>query len=187
MHISGLLAIESELFLGFSGGAGGKESNRQCRRCKRRGFNPWVGRSPGGGNGKPIQYSCLKNHHGQRSLEGYSLWSHKEWDTTKVTSHACRGVPYIFLVLTHCQIQGLQIHSLITQAAFLLPITTKNIVSHYIGCLFIASFAEAVLFDTIPLFIFAFVACAFTVTLRKSLPRPEIAKKSRNFFLIFCF
>ena len=32
----------------------GKES--ACGRC---GFGPWVGKTPGGGNGKPLQYSCL--------------------------------------------------------------------------------------------------------------------------------
>ena len=26
------------------------------------------GRSPGGGHGNPLQYSCLENPHGQRSL-----------------------------------------------------------------------------------------------------------------------
>ena len=37
------------------------------RRCKRCGFNPWVGKSrkfpttPGVGNGNPVQYSCLGN------------------------------------------------------------------------------------------------------------------------------
>ena len=29
-------------------------------------------RSPGGGHGKPLQYSCLENPHGQRSLASYS-------------------------------------------------------------------------------------------------------------------
>ena len=27
----------------------------------RHGFDPWSGRSPGGGNGNPLQYSCLEN------------------------------------------------------------------------------------------------------------------------------
>ena len=27
--------------------------------------------SPGGGHGNPLQYSCLENPHGQRSLAGY--------------------------------------------------------------------------------------------------------------------
>ena len=30
------------------------------------------GRSLGGGNGNPLQYSCLGKSHGQRSLMGYS-------------------------------------------------------------------------------------------------------------------
>ena len=34
---------------------------------------PGSGRSPGEGNGNPLQYSCLENPHGQRSLAGYSL------------------------------------------------------------------------------------------------------------------
>ena len=29
---------------------------------------------PGGGNGNPLQYSCLEKSHGQRSLAGYSPW-----------------------------------------------------------------------------------------------------------------
>ena len=37
-----------------------------------------LGRSSRGGNGNPLQYSCLENSHGQRSLEGYSPWDHKE-------------------------------------------------------------------------------------------------------------
>ena len=34
---------------------------------------PGLGRSPGGGYGHPLQYSCLENPHGQRSLVGYSV------------------------------------------------------------------------------------------------------------------
>ena len=33
---------------------------------------PGSGRSPAGGHGNPLQYSCLEKSHGQRSLEGYS-------------------------------------------------------------------------------------------------------------------
>ena len=36
------------------------------------GLNPGLGRSPGGGFGNPLQYSCLGNPHGQRSLADYS-------------------------------------------------------------------------------------------------------------------
>ena len=37
-----------------------------------------LGRSPGGGHGNPLQYSCLGKSHGQRILVGYSPWSCKE-------------------------------------------------------------------------------------------------------------
>ena len=37
---------------------------------------PGLGRLPGGGQGNPLQYSCLENPHGQRSLVGYSPWDH---------------------------------------------------------------------------------------------------------------
>ena len=47
---------------------------------------PGLGRSPGGGHGNPLQYSCLENLHGQRSLVGYSSWGHKESDTTEQPS-----------------------------------------------------------------------------------------------------
>ena len=42
------------------------------------GLIPGLGRSPGGGHGNSLQYSCLENIHGQRSLVGYSPWGRKE-------------------------------------------------------------------------------------------------------------
>ena len=49
---------------------------------------PGLGRSPGGGHGNPLQYSCLENPHGhrQRSLAVYSPWGSKELD---MTQHCC--------------------------------------------------------------------------------------------------
>ena len=46
---------------------------------------PGLGRSPGGGHGNPLQYSCLENLHGQRSLAGYSPCGRKESDMTEAT------------------------------------------------------------------------------------------------------
>ena len=46
---------------------------------------PWRRRSPGGGNGSPLQRSCLRESHGQRSLVGYNSWGPKESDTTQHT------------------------------------------------------------------------------------------------------
>ena len=56
----------------FPGGTGGKGATCQCRRCKRPGFDPRQGRSPG-------------ESHGQRNLVGYSSQGHKESDTTEAT------------------------------------------------------------------------------------------------------
>ena len=47
------------------------------------GLIPGSGRSLGGWYSNPLQYSCLENPHGQRSLVGYSPWGCKELDTTE--------------------------------------------------------------------------------------------------------
>ena len=44
---------------------------------------PGSGRSPRGGHGNLLQYSCLENPHGQISLAGCHPWGHKELDTTE--------------------------------------------------------------------------------------------------------
>ena len=41
--------------------------------------------SLGRGNGNLLQYSCLGESQGQRSLVGYSPWGHKESDMTEAT------------------------------------------------------------------------------------------------------
>ena len=54
--------IPNTVKFGFSGGPSGKESTCQCKRPKRWGFDPWVTKIPlGGGNGNPLQSSCLGN------------------------------------------------------------------------------------------------------------------------------
>ena len=45
----------------FPGGASGKGPACQCRRPRGLGSIPGLGRSPGEGNGNPLQYSCLEN------------------------------------------------------------------------------------------------------------------------------
>ena len=74
--------------MGFPGGADGKKS-----ACKEEdlGSIPGLGRCPGGGYGNPLQYSCLGNPHGQRSLAGNSPCGQKESDMTKQlsTAHTC--------------------------------------------------------------------------------------------------
>ena len=47
------------------------------------GLIPGSGRSPGEGNGNPLQYSCLENPMDGWALVGYSSWSRKESDMTE--------------------------------------------------------------------------------------------------------
>ena len=63
------------------------------------------GRCPGGGHGSPLQYSCLENPQGWRSLVGYSPWGHKELDMiewlstahTHTHTHTHTRLDYIYI------------------------------------------------------------------------------------------
>ena len=76
------------VLLGFPGCSDSKESTCNVGDL---GLIPGLGRSPGEEYSKPLQYSCLENPHGQRSLAGYSPWGCKESDTTEQlsTQHKC--------------------------------------------------------------------------------------------------
>jgi len=62
--------------------AHGKEST-----CNAGDADARLGRCPREWHSNPLQYSCLKNPHGQRNLAGYSPWGCKELDMTEVTEH----------------------------------------------------------------------------------------------------
>ena len=62
---------------------GGLVSKESACNAGDLGVIPGLGRSPGGGHGNPLQYSCLENPHGQRSLVSHSPWGHKESDMTE--------------------------------------------------------------------------------------------------------
>ena len=65
---------------------GGSDGKELACKVGDLGSIPGLGRSPGGGHGNPLQYSCLENPHGQRSLAGCSPWGCKESDTTEQLS-----------------------------------------------------------------------------------------------------
>ena len=54
-------------YMGFPGGASGENNNNNnnlpanAGDVRDMGSVPGLGRSPGGGNGSPLQYSCLEN------------------------------------------------------------------------------------------------------------------------------
>ena len=62
-------------------GLSGKESLCQCRKC---GFNPWVRKIPGKGNGDPLWYYCQENPIDRGPWWAtYSPWGCKELDTSE--------------------------------------------------------------------------------------------------------
>ena len=74
-----------EIRRGFPSGASGREPACQCRRCKRHGFNPWVGKIPWKRAQQPTPVFLPGEFHGQRNLVGYSPWGRKESDMIEVT------------------------------------------------------------------------------------------------------
>ena len=64
---------------GFPDGTSGKAS--QCRRCKRCGFSPWVGKIPWRKEWLPTPVFLPGESQGQRSLAGFSPRGHKDLDT----------------------------------------------------------------------------------------------------------
>ena len=83
-------------FLGFPGGSDGKDLPTMQETW---GSITGLRRSPGGGRENPLQYSCLENPHGQRTLVGCSLWGRKESDTTeRLSTYVCQSQFQLLIV-----------------------------------------------------------------------------------------
>ena len=66
----------------FPSGTSGKKPAYQCRRHKRLGFNPWVGKMPWKRKWQPTPVFLPGESRGQRGLPSYSSWGRKELDTS---------------------------------------------------------------------------------------------------------
>jgi len=71
--------------LAFLGDSDGKKSGCNAGDL---GLIPGLGRSPGGGHGKPLQYSCLKNPMGRGAWWAIVHGGHKQSDMTEQLSTA---------------------------------------------------------------------------------------------------
>ena len=60
---------------------------RICLQCRRLGFDPWVGKILWRREWQPTPGFMPGEVHGQRSLEGYSPWGHKDSETTEQLTH----------------------------------------------------------------------------------------------------
>ena len=68
--------------------AHGKEPACQCRRLKRRRFNPWVRKIPWRRTWQPTPVFLPGRSHGPRNLVDSSPWGHKKSDPTEHTHRA---------------------------------------------------------------------------------------------------
>ena len=64
-----------------------KEPVCQCRRLSDVGSIPGSGRSPGGGNGNPLQYSCLENPMDRGAWQATVHGVAKSWTRLKRLHH----------------------------------------------------------------------------------------------------
>ena len=64
--------------LQMPGGGSGKEPAFRCRKCKRYGFSPWVGKIPRRREWLPTPLFLPEEFQGEKSLVGYSTWGRKE-------------------------------------------------------------------------------------------------------------
>ena len=72
--------LPTPVFLGFPCGSDGRKFTFNAGD---QGSIPGLEKSPGGDHSNSLQYSCLENPNGQRSLAGYSPWGLKESDMTE--------------------------------------------------------------------------------------------------------
>ena len=100
---------------GFPGGASGKESAGQCRRPRRRGFHPWVGRIPWRRRRQPAPVSLPGESHGQRSLvaKGHTGLKgiHTHTLRSRSSSPSCSGPSLTWPSTAHCLQGSLRQHT----------------------------------------------------------------------------
>ena len=80
----------------------GKESACHCRSHRRHGLDPWVGRSPGEGDGNPLQYSCLMDEsHGAWHAIVHGVTG--RWTQLSRHTHIYDHIPEYCVELSHVQ------------------------------------------------------------------------------------
>ena len=81
----------------------GKEPDHQRRRWKKCRSDPWLGRSPGGGYGNPLQYSCLENPMDRGAWRAMVCRVAKSRSDLACSTHGVNNSSYIFTIKTLLQ------------------------------------------------------------------------------------
>ena len=88
---SGMLCCTLDTKSGLPWWLHGKQPACQRRRCRRRRFDPWVGKIPWRRKWQPTPIFFPGKFHGQRRLVGYCPWDCRELD---MTERACTAIPH---------------------------------------------------------------------------------------------
>ena len=83
---------EAQISFSPQGSLVGKESACQCRRPRRCGFDPWVGKIPWRRKWQPTPVFLSRESCGERSLLGHSPWDCKELGMIEVTENTCSRI-----------------------------------------------------------------------------------------------
>ena len=104
------------VFYCYGGFPDGSDSKELACSAGDPGSIPGSGRSPGEGNGNPLQYSCLEYSMDRGAWEATSPWVHKELGTIEQLTLACykffptcinNWLVYLFFVSPSLSKQGL--------------------------------------------------------------------------------
>ena len=107
-------SIQALPFIGLPRWLSGKASSCQCRRCKRRRFDPGVGKIPWRRKWQPTPVFLSGKSHGQRSMGGCSPWGYKRVGHDLATKQ------------THMTIKQLPLNSLVYMSSFEWPADTSK-------------------------------------------------------------
>ena len=99
------LGLKYHILWDFSGCASGKEPTCQCRDVRDTGSIPGLKRSPGGGYGNPLQYSCLENPMDRGAWQATIHSVAKSWAQLKrLSTHAPYTVHWLFFTSPVCDL-----------------------------------------------------------------------------------
>ena len=107
-------------FSGFPSGASGKELTCRCRRHMRRGFDPWVWKTPWRRAWQPTLVFLHGESHRQRSLAGYSPRGCKESEMIQLKRLSMQTHILFFSLLDPLRVHSLRLQLLMAWGSHIL-------------------------------------------------------------------